>query len=120
MDNISIIFGTALVVLLGFFILRLFYVIARNLINGRKFHQSLEKEFNRLRLSHMLSALGINKAHYIHTMKVVDIKQQMANCNQCTNTTECDSKLSSGDIDVDTIEFCNNEESLKEIKQNSL
>ena len=117
MDIISLVIGGVLLALVGIFVLRLFYVIARNLISGRKFHQSLEKEFNRLRLSRMLAALGINKSQYIHETRVVDIRQQMASCSQCDNTDECDSKLASGDINVDAIDFCNNEESLKDIKR---
>ncbi|HHO58775.1 MAG TPA: hypothetical protein ENJ64_00935 [Thiotrichales bacterium] len=120
MDIVSLVIGSALFALVGVFVLRLFYVIARNLINGRKFHQSLEREFDRLRLSRMLGALGIDKTRYIHKLQVVDIKQQMESCSQCKNTDECDSKLDKGEIDIDAIDFCNNEESLKQIKENTL
>ena len=120
MDIVTLIVGGALLLMLGAFVLRLFYVIVSNLIKGRKFHQALEKEFDRLRLSRMLTALGINKSQYIHTTNVSTIKQQMNSCQQCDNTSECDTKLAAGKIEVDAIDFCNNEESLKDIKQNSL
>ena len=109
--------GGALTLLITGFTLRLFYTIAINLVNGKKFHHSLEQEFNRLRLNNMLTALGINKTEYIYQTRVNDIQQQMSQCSDCTNTDECDEKLSTADIDVSEIEFCNNEARLKEIKQ---
>jgi hypothetical protein len=88
-----------------------------NLINGRKFHHSLEQDFNKLRLSNMLTALGINKTAYIYQTSVKDIHQQMDNCSACTNTGECDSNLADKKIDITSIDFCNNEAELKAIKQ---
>ncbi|GMR01227.1 MAG: hypothetical protein BMS9Abin19_0593 [Gammaproteobacteria bacterium] len=116
MDTITIIVGGALVLLLTLFILRLSYTILINLINGRKFHHSLQQEFNKLRLSSMLTALGISKTDYIYQTSVKDIHQQMKNCSDCTNTDECDDKLASPALDVTEIEFCNNEADLKDMK----
>jgi hypothetical protein len=119
MDTITLIVGSALILLLSAFILRLVYTIVINLINGRKFHHSLEQEFNKLRLSNMLTALGINKTAYIYQTSVNDIHQQMENCSACANTDECDENLANPDsqLEVTKIEFCNNETELKEIKQ---
>lgn len=111
------IMGGALALLLAGFMLRLFYTIAKNLINGRKFHLALEQEFNKLRLSNMLTALGINKTNYIYQTSVKDIQQQMNHCSDCTNTSTCDDKLSTVELDVSEIEFCNNEAELKKLKQ---
>ncbi len=88
-----------------------------NLINGRKFHHSLEQQFNKIRLNKMLSALGINKKDYIYQTNVQDIKQQMKNCTDCDNTNICDEKLATPELDVTTIEFCNNEAELIDIKK---
>ena len=118
MDIVTLIVGGALLLMVSAFVFRLFYIIVFNLIKGRQFHQALEKEFDRLRLSNMLSALGINKAKYIHTTASTKIKKQMDSCEQCANTNECDAKLSQGEIEIDSIDFCNNEAELKEIKQN--
>ena len=108
--------GGALVLLLTGFLLRLSYTIMMNLINGRKFHHSLEQQINKLRLSSMLTALGINKTEYIYQTNANDIKKQMRSCSACTNTDECDDKLSKPNIELTEIEFCNNEAELKEIK----
>lgn len=116
MNTISIFVGGALALLLAGFMLRLSYVILVNLINGRKFHHALQQEFNNLRLSRMLTALGINKTDYIYQTSVKDIHQQMKNCSACANTDECDEKLATPDLDVSGIDFCNNEADLKKLK----
>lgn len=113
----TIVVGGVLALLLTGFILRLSYTIFINLINGRKFHHSLEQEFNKLRLSKMLTALGINKTTYIYQTSVKDINQQMGNCSACENTDECDANLANPQLDVSEIEFCNNEAELIGLKQ---
>jgi hypothetical protein len=120
MDTITMIVGGALVLLLTGFILRLSYTILLNLINGRKFHHALEQEFSRLRLSNMLTALGISKTDYIYQNSVKDINQQMKSCSECVNTDECDDKLASQEIDITAIEFCNNEADLIELKKRQI
>ena len=116
MDTITVIVGGALLVMVSWFLLRLSYTIAINLINGRTFHHALEQEFSKLRLNNMLTALSINKTDYMYQTRVKDIQQQMKSCSDCTNTNECDEKLATPNVDVTEIEFCNNEEKLKEIK----
>ncbi len=122
MSALNFIVIAVLVLTFSAFILRLLYIISCNVITGRKFYLSLEKEFDRLRLSRMLSALGINKSQYIHQTSTFAIKQQMQSCDTCDNTDECDATLSPGvssnNIDIDAINFCKNEAALKEIRQN--
>ena len=117
MDIMTMIVGGALLLLLTGFMLRLSYTILINLVNGRKFHHELEKEFNRLRLSNMLTALGISKTDYLYQNSVADINQQMKNCSDCSNTVECDEKLATPDLNVEEIEFCNNEADLIKMKK---
>ena len=117
MDTITMIVGGALVLLVTGFTLRLSYTILTNLINGRKFHHNLEQEFNRLRLSNMLTALGISKKDYIYQNSVKDINLQMQSCSDCSNTVECDEKLADSKVDITEIEFCNNEADLKQLKR---
>lgn len=117
MDTITIVVGGALALLLALFVFRLSYTILVNLINGRKFHHSLQQEFDKLRLSNMLTALGINETDYIYQTSVKDIHQQMKSCSDCSNTDECDEKLATPNLDVSEIGFCNNETDLKEMKR---
>ena len=116
MNTITIIVGGRLILMLATFIIRLFNNITINLINGRKFHHALDQTFSKLRLNKMLAALGINKTEYLYQTNVKDIHQQMKRCTDCTNTTECDERLDSPDVDITEIDFCNNEENLKKIK----
>ena len=116
MNMLTTIVIGSLTLFLAIFTIRLSYNIIVNIINGRKFHQALEQEFSKLRLNNMLAALGINKTDYIYQTNVKDIHQQMKNCTDCTNTTECDEKVATTDIDITEIEFCNNEEELQKIK----
>ncbi len=120
MDTVTIVVGGALVLLLSGFMFRLFFTIIVNLFNGRKFHHSLEKQFDQLRLSNMLTALGINKTRYIYQTNVNDIQQQMSSCSVCTNTDICDEKLTNTDIDIAEIAFCNNEANLINIKKQQI
>jgi hypothetical protein len=46
---------------------------------------------------------------------VVDIREQMQRCNSCANTDECDTQLSEGAVDADSIGYCNNEVTLRKI-----
>ena len=117
MDILTTIVGIALLLMLTVFLGWLSYAIVTNLINGRKFHESLEQQLHKLRLSKMLDAFGINKTAYIYQTSVKDIHQQMNNCSACTNTDECDEQLSAAEPVITNIEFCNNEAELKEIKQ---
>jgi len=116
MDIITIIVGGALGLFITYFLLRLFYTVFSNLISGRKFHHALAQQFDSLRLSKMLTALGISKTDYIYQTNVNDIHQQMNSCSACENTNECDDRLSKPDLNITEIEFCNNETELKEIK----
>ena len=70
MDMLTTIVGSALALLLTVFLAWLSYAIVTNLINGRKFHQSLEQQLHKLRFSKMLGALGINKTAYIYQTSV--------------------------------------------------
>ncbi len=95
------------------FALLLFTAIIFNLKIGIKYRKSLAQEFERLRLSRMLAALGIDVTAYLYEEPITDIHAQMKRCSTCENTVQCDERLTTGDVDADTIEFCNNEESLQ-------
>ena len=122
MDIFTIIVGSLLAALFTYFIVRFVLTIGNNLVKGRSFHDSLENSFDDLRLSKMLQRLGIDKYRYIRVNRVVDIERHMDNCSRCENTATCDERLAAAAngnarIDVDNIDFCNNEEELKTIEQ---
>jgi len=115
MDTFSIIVIILLGLALAVFAVSLFTAIIFNLKVGIKYREPLANKLNALRLSKMLSALGISTAEYLHTENIVKINEQMDRCSECVNTEECDDNLANDNIDVDGIDFCNNESSLKDM-----
>lgn len=115
MDIITIVIGGLLAVVSLVFTVLLVSAIVFNVNAGRKYRQSLANSVNQLRLSKMLTALGIDVDSYLHTERVVDIQQHMDRCSACENVNECDDQLSQGVVAAADISFCNNEQSLQEI-----
>ena len=93
----------------------LFAAIVFNLRVGRKYRQRLAHDIDKLRLSRMLAALGIDVTGYLHNERILDIQQQMGRCSDCGRTAECDDRLAQGEVDAADIGFCNNEQSLQKI-----
>jgi hypothetical protein len=89
--------------------------IVFNLNAGKKYRKSLANSVDQLRLSKMITALGIDVDTYLHTERIVDIQQHMDRCSACDNPDKCDDQISKGPLDVADISFCNNEQSLQEI-----
>ncbi len=115
MDVFSVIIITILGLSLVVFAISLFTAIIFNLNVGIKYREPLANKLNALRLSKMLSALGISTAEYLHTENIIKINEQMERCAECGNTEECDDNLAHDNVDIDGIDFCNNESSLKDI-----
>ena len=114
MDAFSVIVIIFLGMLVSAFSVSLFLAIIFNVKAGAKYREPLAKKLRALRLNKMLSALGISAFEYLHTENLVTINEQMDRCTECTNTDECDDNLSSN-IDINNIDFCNNESSLKDM-----
>lgn len=115
MNIISIIIGGLLAVLTLAFTVLLASAIVFNLNAGKKYRESLANSVDQLRLSKMLTALGIDVDSYLHSERIVDIQQHMDRCSACDNVEKCDDQLSTGQLDATDIGFCNNEQSLQEI-----
>ena len=115
MDIFSVIIGSALALFVLYVIMRMSYVIMRNVIVGMEFRKNLARKVDALRLNKMLAALGIDINNYLHTERVIDIQEQIDRCSECHNTETCDDQLAKGSIQASNIDFCNNEESLQHI-----
>jgi hypothetical protein len=115
MDILTIIAGGILAVFMLYVIMRMSYVIMRNVIVGMEFRKNLARQLNALRLNKMLAALGIDVNNYLHKERVIDIEQQIDKCSSCQNTDICDDQLSKGTIKASNIDYCNNEEALQHI-----
>jgi len=115
MDIFTIITGTLLTGAIAYVIIRLAVVIAFNVRTGILYRQKLARKIKELRLSRMLTALGIDINQYLHNERVVDITDQMNRCVACENTQVCDEDMLSGTVSADNISYCNNEPTLKEM-----
>ena len=113
MDVFSVVVILFLRALVLFFSVALFLSIIFNVRAGAKYREPLATRLHTLRLSKMLSALGINVTEYLYTVNSATIHEQMNNCSACTSINECDDNLSNSNIAINEIDFCNNESSLK-------
>lgn len=115
MNIFSVVIASLLGLLVLAFSLLLFLAIVFNLNAGKKYRQSLARELEKLRLNKMLSALGVDVNTYLHSERIADIQQQMNRCSGCSQTAECDDRLSEGRIGAADIGFCNNEQALQDM-----
>ncbi len=115
MEPVSIIIIIFLGMLVSVFSVSLFLAIIFNMKAGIKYREPLARKLHTLRLGKMLSALGVNTVEYLHTESVVTINEQMDRCAECVNTEECDDNLSTNNVSLNEIDFCNNESSLKSL-----
>jgi Family of unknown function (DUF6455) len=115
MNVYTLLTSIALFLLLAYFIQLLFRRIRSNVITGQKYRTLLHQQLDSLRMSKMMSALGINKERYLHQQSVNDIQHQMKRCGDCANTDQCDEALTGGSFATTDIGFCDNEPELAEI-----
>jgi len=115
MDILTLIVGAILGLFVLYVIMRMSYVIMRNVIVGMEFRKRLAQQVNALRLNKMLAALGIDVNSYLHKERIIDIEQQIDKCSSCQNTETCDDQLAKGTITAGNIDYCNNEEALQQI-----
>ncbi len=115
MDIVTVIIGGVLVLFVLYVIMRMSYVIMRNVIVGMEFRKHLARKVHALRLNKMLTALGIDIESYLHSERVIDIEEHVDRCATCENTETCDDQLARGTINAANIDYCNNEQSLQRI-----
>ena len=115
MDIFTVVIGSLLALFVLYVIMRMSYVIMRNVIVGMEFRKNLAKKIDALRLNKMLAALGIDIYSYLHSERVIDIEDQIDKCSSCQNTETCDDQFAKGSIQASNIDYCNNEKSLQQI-----
>lgn len=118
MNTLNLIAFGVLALLIAAFMVLLPVAIIFNMKAGMKYRQDLAGRIDKLRLSRMLTALGIDVNEYLASNPGIDIQKHMERCSACSNTEECDDRLARQEIDADHIGFCNNEESLRELVKN--
>lgn len=115
LNIISVVTILLLGLLLTTFSIWLSVAIVFSTRSGIKYRQALAEQLAQLRLGKMLAALGIDTDSYLSRERAVDIHKHMQRCATCNNTEECDTRLDQGAMDVASISYCNNEESLQKI-----
>ncbi len=104
-----------LLLLVAVFAIWLPVAIVFNVRAGMAYREKLAGKIEKMRLGKMLAALGVDIDAYISNERGVDIHDHVTRCKQCSNTSECDERISQGDINADEIAFCNNEQSLHKL-----
>ncbi len=115
MGTLTFIVIAILALALGYFIILLLIRIRNNVITGQSYRQALQAEIATLRMDRMMAALGINRQRYLHQQRTLDIHQHMQSCRECKNTDTCDHQLATKMVDKNTIDYCNNAESLRNV-----
>jgi hypothetical protein len=115
MNTITLIALAVLALMVVSFSILLPLAIVFNVRAGEKYRKGLAEKVNKLRLGKMLKALGVDIDVYLNSERSLEIQQHIDRCAACSNTAECDEKLADDAIDPDSIDFCNNEASLREI-----
>ena len=115
MDIFTVIIGSLLALFMLYVIIRMSYVIMRNVIVGMEFRKNLARKVDALRLNKMLAALGVDINNYLHSERVIDIEEHIDKCSVCQNIETCDDQLAKGTIQASNIDYCNNEKSLQQI-----
>lgn len=115
MNILYFILAFLLILLVTVFAVLLFSTIVFNMKVGARYRARLAQQLGSLRLSKMLTALGIDTNTYLHSQRVVDINNHMERCLQCDNTDQCDDNIESDTVNTENIKYCSNESSLKDI-----
>jgi hypothetical protein len=118
MDIFTLIAGGILGLFLLYVIMRMSYVIMRNVIVSIEFRKKLASKVHALRLNNMLGALGIDVNRYLHSERILDIEEHIDKCASCQNTDTCDDQLAQASITVGNIDYCNNAQALQQIVAN--
>ncbi|MEN8176199.1 MAG: DUF6455 family protein [Pseudomonadota bacterium] len=85
------------------------YSIQRNYRHGLGFRERLLARAEKLRISRMLKALGVDTDACLHQAPVVEIEQNLRNCEGCQDTEICDDALQSANLEIREVSFCPNQ-----------
>ncbi len=119
MNLFSLIIAGLFGILLAAFAVLLTVAIVFNLSAGKRYRESMARQLDSLRLSKMLTALGVDIDAYLHGERAVDVHNQMQRCAGCSQIEQCDEKLANGKIDSGEIGFCDNEQALADVIERS-
>lgn len=70
--------------------------------------QRLDERLSISRMARMLSARGIDRAHYLNSVPMAEVRRQLARCRDCDRTAQCDRAFLGGCTGGSRFEFCPN------------
>lgn len=118
MDILSLVITVLLAALMLYLLIRLPMAIIGNLRAGHRFREGLADALDELRLSRMLTFLGIDRSTYLHREQGLDIQQHMLRCDACDAKERCDQVLDSEQpADTESLGFCANIDELKTLRE---
>ena len=92
-------------------------LITGNVKQGLVVRQQLAKRVESLRMTEMLSRLGLDFDQYLHTVPLTKVSESMGKCESCPTTEACDQKLIEEKLEIIDIDFCPNQDCLGHFKQ---
>ncbi len=90
--------------------------VLNNFRVGLRFRDELARRVKFLRMDKMLTKRNIKLRHYLHTESIINIENQIRNCESCSEIKLCDQVLKdSSPVDLS---FCPNHEDFESITTN--
>lgn len=80
------------------------FAVTRDYKIGPCFRDELAQRIKLLRLEKMLTKINIKLKHYLHSMPVTKIENQIRSCESCPETSQCDHVLKQSA--PDDLSFC--------------
>lgn len=104
---------------MAFIMLSLYFLllITKNVKQGQVVRQKLAKRVETLRMTKMLSSLGLDFNQYLHSVPLSKVSESMGKCESCPTTEICDQKLKLDNLEIKDINFCPNQESLGQFSE---
>ena len=112
MTVVSYIILGLIAVIIGVLAVSFVWLISRNMQQGREVREQLAERIRGLRMSKMLSALGLDFNGYLHKVPLHRISESMHNCETCPTTAQCDQVLKQESVTPQEIDFCPNQNCL--------
>lgn len=86
----------------------------QNALQNREKRRELMKKVESLPLPKMMQALGVGIGRFLYQSPVETIEDSIANCENCTTTSECEEKLKIPELNPEDVDFCKNQQYLSQ------
>lgn len=112
-----VIFNTLSVLSIGLFVV--FAVLLLTLVFrthvGKAYRSILADALENTRMHGLLKAIGIHTNDYIGSHDIIDLHKHLNACTACSRSLVCESKVASGSLNAQTINFCENRDGIARV-----